>query len=484
MTGTTHRIARGAGWIYGYRWLDRLLAFVSIVVLARILAPEDFGLVSIAASYVAIIEGLSDFDVNSALIRSRDERRSLYDSAWTLSVARGIVSALVMVSVAGFVGDARIATVVYVLSLSPLLNGVSNPRFVMFERDLVYSRLAVMTLTARVVSFGVTLFVAIVYRSYWALVLGLLGANLTSMVLSYVLRPYRPSVSFARFSEILGFSGWMSLTTMVTTLSMRTDRIIVGRLLGIEDAGSYFMTQRIGVVPTSELISPLRRILFPSFSEIAQDRPRLRRAVCESIGVLGSLSLPAGVGFALAANDVVPIVLGAQWIPIVPLLVVLAPFLGLRATLSMTLPCVMALGSTRLLLRVSVIYALVHLPLFIAATAVFRLSGAISSIVVAGCFYSYLNASMLRQTLGIPLVEILVQLRRPLFAVALMAGTILLVDAIHLLDLFSLAGSWPSLGLKTVLGGGVFGVAQYGTWRLEGRPAGLERRLSQVVSRW
>ena len=155
MTSRAKRITKGAGWIYAYRWLDRLLSFAALVVLARILAPEDFGLVAIAASYVAIVEGLSDFDVNSALIRTRDEDRSLYDTAWTLSVARGVVSALLMVAVAPFVVDPRIETVLYVLAVSPLLNGLSNPRFVMFERDLVYSRLAFQTLAARVVSFGV-----------------------------------------------------------------------------------------------------------------------------------------------------------------------------------------------------------------------------------------------------------------------------------------------------------------------------------------
>lgn len=88
MSDTARRVATGAGWLYGYRWIERLLDFVSIVVLARILAPEDFGLVAIAASFVAIIEGLSAFDVNKALIRTRDEHRSLYDSAWTLSALR------------------------------------------------------------------------------------------------------------------------------------------------------------------------------------------------------------------------------------------------------------------------------------------------------------------------------------------------------------------------------------------------------------
>jgi O-antigen/teichoic acid export membrane protein len=248
------RVATGAGWLYGYRWVERLLDLTSIVVLARLLVPEDFGLVAIAASVVAIIEGLSDFDVNKALIRTRDDHRSLYDTAWTLSVLRGLLAAALMTAIAALLPDERMAGVLFALALSPLLKGLSNPRFVTFERDLVYSRLAWLTLGSKVTAFGVTLGLAILYRSYWALVIGILVGALSSLLLSYVLRPYRPQISLARWREIFAFSGWMSLTTIVTTLSMETDKIIVGRLLGVADTGLYFMTQRIGVLPTRELV--------------------------------------------------------------------------------------------------------------------------------------------------------------------------------------------------------------------------------------
>ena len=201
---------------------------------------------------------------------------------------------------------------------------------------------------------------------------------------------------------------------------METDKLIVGWLLGVKDAGLSFMTQRVGVLPTQELLSPLQRILFPVFSDVAHDTPRLRRAVCESINVLASLSLPAGFGFALVADDFVALALGRQWTPIVPLIMVLVPYLGLRSTLSITLPCVLALGRTRLLFWVSLVYALVHVPAFIAGTSLFGLTGSIWSIVSAGIFYSYLNVWMLKAALGITFDEVLVQLRRPLGATVVM----------------------------------------------------------------
>jgi lipopolysaccharide exporter len=483
VNGSAHRVATGAGWLYGHRWLERLLDFLAIVVLARLLAPSDFGLVAIATSFVAIIEGLSAFDVTRALIRSRDHHRALYDSAWTLSALRGGVAALLMVAVAPWLGDERLTAVVLALAISPLLTGLANPRFVVFERGLDYSRLAFQAIAAKIVSISLTLLVAYLYRSYWALVLGTLAGSLASTVLSYVLKPSRPRISLARVRDIFAFSGWLSLTSAVTTLSTETDRLIVGRLLGVAEAGLYFMTMRVGVLPTRELISPLQRILFPSFSELAQDPERLRRAVRESINVLGSLSLPAACGFALVANDFVPLALGGQWTTIVPLLTVLVPYLGVRATLSMVLPCVMALGRTRLLFWVSFVYGLVHVPAFVFGTALFGLPGSIWSIVLAGVLYTYMNAWMLRTTVGLSFLEVWSELRRPLGAALAMVGVVLAAGIATPAVSFSPAGSWISLSVKVFLGALVFCSAQYAMWRLEGRPAGIERRLAQVMSR-
>jgi O-antigen/teichoic acid export membrane protein len=186
---TTRRVAAGAAWLYAQRWLDRLLEFASIVVLARLLSPSDFGLVAIAGSIVAVVEGLAAFGVDKALIRSRSDERELFDSAWTLSILRGAIAAVLMLAIAQGVTDASVATIVRVLAIVPLLNGLVNPRFVTFERDLAYARLAVLTLGAKLVAVAATVAAALVWRNAWALVVGLIVNSAASMILSYALPP-------------------------------------------------------------------------------------------------------------------------------------------------------------------------------------------------------------------------------------------------------------------------------------------------------
>lgn len=482
MTEATRRAARGAGWLYASRWLERLLDFAAIALLARLLSPDDFGLVAIAASLVAIVEGLAAFDVNKALIQRREDDRDLFDSAWTLSTLRGVGSAAIMLAVAPFLEDPRLGDVLAVLALSPVLTGLLNPRFVAYERDLAFSKPALLSLSAKMGSVAVTLALAVVTRSYWALVAGTLTMSALTLALSYALRPYRPRATLARFRDIFGFSGWLSLTSAVTTLSLETDKLIVGKLLGVADAGRYFMTQRVGVLPTRELISPLQRLLFPSFSELVPEPERLRRVVRESINVIASLSLPAGAGFALVAGDFVPLALGDQWLAIVPLLVVLVPYLGARATLSMALPCMLALGRTRLLFWVSLVYALVHIPVFVAGTWAFGLPGAIWSLVAAGVAYTGLNAWMLRRAVGLGYGEMLFELRRPLLA------TFVLVGAVIALPDLSTVPAPARLALDVAVGAASYAVTLLSLWRFGGRHfggrgRGLERRVLQLLGR-
>jgi O-antigen/teichoic acid export membrane protein len=148
----------------------------------------------------------------------------------------------------------------------------------------------------------------------------------------------------------------------------------------------------------------------------------------------------------------------------------------------MALPCVMALGRTRLLFWVSLAYAVVHLPLFIAGTALYGLVGAIVSLVAAGGLYIALSAFLLHTTLAIRWPEILSEARRPLLAAAGMVVSIAGLAAALPVDFFSASGSWMSLLIKMLGGAVVYSGLLFFMWRLDGRPAGLEQRVFELLS--
>lgn len=482
MAETARRITTGTAWVITTRWAARLISFISLLVLARLLLPEDFGLVAVASAYVAIIEGLSAFDVNKALIQLRDEARDLYDSAWTLSLVRGVLSAVVMIAsaslVAGYMEDQRLEPIIYVLSLQPLVRGALNPKLVYFEKNLIFSKQAYLVLAQSVFGFSVTVTIAVIYQVYWAIIFGTVAATILHTLLSYVVIPYLPRLSLSRLREIFSFSGWMSLSTIISTLALRLDNFVVGRVLGISETGVYYMTREIGRLPTEELLSPLHQVLFPSFSEFSQDLPQLKRVVFETIGITASIGLPVSVGFALVANDIVPLVLGSTWDSIIPYLQILVPVFGLQAIFSTGIPVVMALGATRSLFTNSLIYSCVRLPTFILATIAYGLIGSIWALVGAGIFFCFLQYRLLKVCLGIRLHQVAPAVLRPTIATVAMFLAVLAIN--HLAgDAIRAVSPVFSIATEVTVGGLTYCFVHYVIWRLSDRPAGIERRLIQ-----
>ena len=183
------RMAAGAGWMVLMRLCMRGIGLVSMVILARLLVPDDFGLIVLATTFVGILEAISELGFEIVLIRDRDAPRAKYDSAWTLSVIRGVsVATIIFLSsdlVAGFWGDPRLVDVMLALSAASLVDGFRNVGVVDFRKHLTFDRDFLFRVTGRIAGFVVTIALAALWRNYWALVAGILTSRVALLVASY-----------------------------------------------------------------------------------------------------------------------------------------------------------------------------------------------------------------------------------------------------------------------------------------------------------
>ena len=140
---------------------------------------------------------------------------------------------------------------------------------------------------------------AIVLRSYWALIAGFLAGQIVSVVLSYTLFPFRPSLSVKHFRELWQFSVWVSISQIIDTLNYRFDHLLVGTLLGRTALGLYTVSSRLAVIPGQELVRPLTSTLFPAFSLARADPEALKRAYQRAQAAATAVALPASVGVRL-----------------------------------------------------------------------------------------------------------------------------------------------------------------------------------------
>ena len=163
-------MAKGALWTVLMRLTLRSIGMVSTVVLARLLVPADFGLVVLASMLIGLVELASEFEFATYLIREQGIDRSYYDTAWTLSVLRGGLIAVVLVvcssAAADFFAEPRLQNVLYALSLASLISGLANIGIVDFQKSLNFDRDFRLTVQTKLVSFAITVLLAILLRNY------------------------------------------------------------------------------------------------------------------------------------------------------------------------------------------------------------------------------------------------------------------------------------------------------------------------------
>jgi len=166
------------------RWGRRMIGLVSTLILARLLTPEDFGIVAMAATVASLLEMLTWTGVDLALIREREPTREHYDTAWTIKILQGVLVALLVLAsapIAAMVFDEpRVAGALALLSLRPVLDGLQNIGVVDFRRDLDFGKEFRFGMYQKLMSFSVVVVLAITLRNYWVMIIGMISAAFRS----------------------------------------------------------------------------------------------------------------------------------------------------------------------------------------------------------------------------------------------------------------------------------------------------------------
>lgn len=481
--GLAGRAARGAAWIVAARFVMRLFGFVNTIVLARLLAPQDFGLVAVAVTAMQLLQGFSDIGMSQAVVKFRDADRADLDTLFTLSALRGAAIAVLLLAAAPlaarFYGDARMAWVFIGVAAQPLLAGLLNPRFFEFERNLDFSKEFISNAVNKFVGVAVSIIVAVVFRSYWAIILGMVSGAAVQLALSYAMRPSLPRATFASLRKVLGFSGWLTGVSFMAALNNKLDAFVLARVVGNTDTGHYYVGRQLGELPTNELAGPIARAIYPGLSALQGDPARMRAAFLKGVEALAAIAMPAALGFAFIAGDLMMLLLGDKWAPAVPVVQILTPVLGLQTLFLATQSYAMALGRTRLVFFRELIFFLVRFPAFLWASLAFGLTGAIYAAAGAGLIHVLLNMTLYWRATGRPLWEPVWAARRSFAAAAGMAGYFLLVRP-HVGGLAE-APVILRLAADVVAGAAAFTGVHLAVWRAEGAPAGAETLLLGIA---
>lgn len=459
--------------VVSMRWTDRLIGLVSTLILARILTPEDFGIIAMASVLVGLVDVLLDLGVNMALIQNSNADDEDYNTAWTIrliqSCAVAVIIFLLAPLAADYYRDPRVCDVTRLMALGMLIGGFENIGVVSFQKSMEFGKDFRFFFVRRVAGFAVTIALAVSLESYWAMPLGALAGRLTGVILSYTMHPFRPRFSLSRFRHLWSFSQWALIRSIGVYFDSQFDRLLVGRMTDASTMGAYTLANEISAMPSTELLQPLGRVLFPAFVATRHDPVRLREAYLLALAVQAMLAIPAGVGLASVADRAVMVMLGEQWLAAIPFVQTLALVFALGALTHAAGYLLITIGKIRTLS----IFVWVQNIVFLTIAGLVFSSASALDIAQIRLGVSTLGLLLF---LGVILIEVR-ELRaldlisviwRPLTAAAMMA----LVDT-----LLPPPESLPLLIaflLEVALGAASYAVALITLWYASGRPQGAE----------
>ena len=470
---------RGALLAVALQWSMRLVGLVSVLVLARLLSPQDFGLAGLAMATVALVEIFSVIGLRQALLRIDEPDRSHLDTAWTIQLLLFGALALVLVALAPaaafLYAEPALGPVIAVLASRFLFLGLVNIGIVEFDRNLDFGRDLRMRLGSRLLSFAATLAAAVILRSYWALVIGLVLQSAAFAVSSWLAHSYRPRFSLERRRELLGVSGWMFLNFSAQVVHHQLERLVIGRFAAMHLVGLYSVSKDLSSIFTQEIATALNRVTFVT---TARGRP-LDEAPERIAAILGAYALvaaPLGLGLAAVAEDAVAVLLGAQWLAAAPLLQLIAPASAFYAVYKVIASSLQAAGLER---RSALLTC--------AGTAVAAL--AIVGAALAGSGAVGIAAASLAATSGLLLAGLVVLARVARADLAAFASAVGRPFAAAAAMLVAVRYAVPDTGsaaldlaLGVALGAAVFAAAAALLWVAARRPAGAEAQAIEMIA--
>jgi polysaccharide transporter, PST family len=359
-----HSLVRGIAWTGAVKWFSQTLSWVSTLVVVRLLAPEDYGLVGMATVYLGLVALINEFGLGAAIITQRDLSENQIRQINTVCVLLGLAGFLVSCGaafpLAVFFRAPELRLVVTVMGLAFAISGFQTAPSALLQRELRFKFLALTEgLQAGLQAVG-TVALAISGFQYWALVFGgLLGTTISTIII--VSRRWL-WFSLPRVNSIgnaLTFSWQILVTRLAWFVSIRADYLIAGRVLGQTALGVYSVASTLAVLPAEKITGLVGRVSFPLFSAVQHDQQALRRYLLVLTEGLALAAFPLAFGLALLTDEFVFVVLGPKWADAILPLRILAILTTLRAIYPVVPQALTVVGGARFIMYVGVVTAIV-----------------------------------------------------------------------------------------------------------------------------
>lgn len=476
-------LAVGAAALLASGLFRQGLGIVTLAVTARLLTPEDFGIVAYFLVALGLLE-MMQRQIAMVLIRLETVTQAHLETVFTVQLLFGLsVAAIFLASrpLVAMVGLPQLVQLTPYLAVLSLVIAIRSPLFLIYERDLTFSYAAKEETFSRIAYSIAAITLAWIWRDYWAIVYATFVGVAMRSFYTFATAPMVPRLSLARWRDNLSFSSWSMTAQLAQFMSQNMPQLIIGATLGLSDAGLFRLGNRFTSLATSQLFAPLLRVIYPALADVARTTDRKHEAFITMNALVIAVLLPTGIGMALVAEDLLVIGVGSKWIAAAQVIWILAPLKALEALQDNVRSASYVDGSTRFLFVRSAILLVV-----------------VTVLMLIGVNYGFLGALIAAGACSIAsLVTTLIMAKRfgaggffhPLLAAwrsfvscAVMALAVICVGWI-MEPASAQAGSVSVLLTKIIVGVLIYPATHFALWIAAGRPEGFESAVLRIFSR-
>jgi O-antigen/teichoic acid export membrane protein len=326
-------LARQAGTAVIWKTIQlagvKAIFLVRLIILARFLTPDDFGLLAIAAVALGVLVTLTDFGMIPALVQQSNVDERHYNSSWTVGILRAFavtgVVYLIAPTIAGLFAEPRATNILRLLALQPVMEAAASIKVADLNRNLRFRELALIGLAVALIDLVVAISLAGSF-GVWALVAGTLSGAATHVVLSYFFAPYWPRLSMSSDAtrSLLRFGRWIFVRGLITVAGGALLQLLISRKLGAAALGLYFMAGKIAFLPHEIGNQVVGSVAFPLYSRLQSDTHRTAEAFRAIFLGMSIVFLPIYAFIIALTPSLVQEALGVRWTGTEPLIQTLA----------------------------------------------------------------------------------------------------------------------------------------------------------------
>ncbi len=412
--------------------MGKIVVLVTTAILARLLAKSDFGLVAVAVIAINYLSVLKDLGLGVALIQRKGDVQEAANTVFTINLFLGVLLSAIIIPLAPFVAtyfhDPQVIPVLRWMGISFIINALGSVHTNWLVRDLDYRRKLVPELGGALAKGVISIGLAYLGYGVWSLVFGQIAGAVVSVILVWIVLPWRPRLTLDRSlaGSLVKFGTTVTLIDVITQITDNLDYVIVGRFFGLVPLSIYTLAYRLPEMLLIGNLWVMGGVVFPAFSSI-QDRPdELRRGFLASVRLVELFAVPICLGLLIAADPIVRVVFGDQWLEAIPVLRVLALYAWVYSLGYHVGGLYKAIGRPDILLRLSLLTLVIIIPALLIG-AQFGIIGVATGHLVAVLIRRMISLGIATRFVNVSIWEIFGELRSSLLGAMVMGPIVFAV---------------------------------------------------------